>query len=94
MKELVPFLVGLLGAGLAMLVWREQFRAFADRLTPSLLSSMRQVWSVWADIGVTQPWVGLCGDRIAIACVQQRPADATQVAALVEIGSTLAAARG
>jgi hypothetical protein len=66
----------------------------ARRLTPALLASMRQVWSVWADIGVTQPWVGLCGDRIAIACVQQRPADVTLVAALVEIGSTFAAARG
>jgi hypothetical protein len=79
----------------------DRFVAFSDqpseaaqRLTPALLASIRQVWSAWADIGVTQPWVGLCGDRVAIACVQQRPADATHVAALVEIGSTLAAARG
>ena len=53
-----------------------------------------EVWSVWADVGVTTPWVGLCGDRIAIACVQQRPADATLVAALGEIGSALAAGPG
>ena len=75
-------------------VFSDQPDEAARRLTPSLLSSMRQVWSVWADVGVTQPWIGLCGDRIAIACVEQRPADVTHVAALVEIGSTLAAARG
>jgi len=74
-------------------VFSDQPDEAARRLTPALLSSIRQVWSVWADIGVTQPWVGLCGDRLAIACVQQRPVDATHVAALLEIGFTLAAPR-
>jgi hypothetical protein len=77
-----------------IVVISDQADEAARRLTPVLVAAIRQVWSVWADLGVSQPWVGLCGDRIVIACVQQRPADVTQVAALVEIGSALAAARG
>jgi hypothetical protein len=55
---------------------------------------MRQVWSALADIGVKRPWIGLRGDRIAVACVPDRPADVAHVAALVEAGSALASARG
>ena len=77
-----------------IVVISDQAEEAARRLTPPLVAAIRQVWSVWADIGVTKPWIGLCGDRVVIACAQQRPADAIQVAALVEIGSALAAARG
>ena len=46
----------------------------------------RQVWSAWADIGVKRPWIGLCGDRIVIACAPSGQADVAHVAALVEAG--------
>jgi hypothetical protein len=65
----------------------------ARRLTPALLATIRQVWCAWADIGVERVWLGLCGDRIAIACVAARPAGVVQVAALVEAGTALAGAR-
>jgi hypothetical protein len=66
----------------------------ARRLTPVLLASIRQVWSVWSDIGVKDPWIGLCCERVAIACVQDRPVDGAHVAALGEVGFALASARG
>jgi hypothetical protein len=75
-------------------VFSDQPTEAGQHLTPALLASIRQVWSAWADIGVKGPCVALSGDRIAIACVPDRPADTAHVAALVEAGSALAATRG
>ncbi len=68
----------------------------ARRLTPAFCASIRQVCEVaaWADRGVKRPWVGLCGDRIAIAGVAQRSPEIPQVVAVVDAGSALARARG
>lgn len=77
-----------------VVVLSDQPAEAARTLTPARLAAIRQVWSAWADFGVKRPWVGLCGDRVAIACVADRPADATHVAGLVEAGSALASARG
>lgn len=75
-------------------VFSDQPAEAAKRLTPELLAAIRQIWSAWADIGVEAPSVALSGDRIAIACVQQRPAEIAHVAVLVEAGFALAQARG
>jgi hypothetical protein len=66
----------------------------ARRLTPALLAAITQACEspAWADIGVKRPWVALCGDRIALAGVAQRPADTAHVVAVVDAGSALARA--
>jgi hypothetical protein len=73
-------------------VFSDQPAEASRRLTPERLAAIRQVWSAWADIGVTQPWIGLCGDRIVIAGIAGRPTGIAQVAALVEAGAALAGA--
>ncbi len=68
----------------------------ARRLTPALCASIRQACELaaWGEIGAKRPWVALCGDRIAIAGVAQRPADIAHVVAVGDAGSTLVRARG
>jgi hypothetical protein len=62
------------------------------RLTPGFVAAVRQALPprVWNDGPIRHPWIGLAGDRVAVAGVSRREPRAIDVAALVQAGGLLA----
>ena len=73
----------------------DQPDAARRRLSPAFLDALRRAFPQggWDSRRARRPWLGLVGDRVAIACMSETVPDAADVARLVDAGAIVAGVR-